>query len=116
MAATLLVETPWTYISATASFNARSTADALLQGRGIEPDAPGLWHLDGQRADPGVDGPGLEAVGVPVRPSDRSYGPAPRACERSSFITSLSSTVTAWARPSKPFSARSSVIRSRAVV
>ena len=35
--------------------------DPLLQGRGVELDAPGLRDLDGQRPDPGVDGLGLEA-------------------------------------------------------
>ena len=59
MAATLRVETPWTYISATASFKAYP-----FEHRGIEFDAAGLWHLELQRAEPTLDRLGLEAVGV----------------------------------------------------
>jgi len=39
-------------------------ADALLQGRGVELDAPGLRDRQGEGTEPGVEGLGLEPVGV----------------------------------------------------
>src|SRR4051794_15966974 len=62
MAATLRVETPWTYISD--GQLQRPLAADPLQRRGVELDAPGLRHLDGERPEPGVQGLRLEPVGI----------------------------------------------------
>jgi hypothetical protein len=64
MAVTLRVETPWTYLSATAIFSARSLCSPFSKGRRIELDAPGLEDGHGERAELGADGLGLEAVGM----------------------------------------------------
>ncbi len=58
MAATLRVETPWTYSSASrrASRPARISEKALLQGRGVEVDASRAWGTARVRAP--TPGPG----------------------------------------------------------
>src|SRR5665647_1540422 len=52
-------------------------ADALLQGRGIKVDAPGLGDGQRDRAHSGQDGLGLEAVGIPLTPLGSLVGACP---------------------------------------
>jgi len=52
-------------------------AEPLLQGRGVELDAPCLGHGQRERPDPCLDGLGLEAVGVPLAVVAALIGPGP---------------------------------------
>jgi site-specific DNA recombinase len=91
-------------------------ADALLQGRGVGLDAAGLRDLDGERPEPGVDGPGLGAVGVSGTALGPLIRPGPRGVRAFDLHDLVERAVAAEARPSKPCSASSPAIGSGAVV